>query len=52
MVHWIIFIPTGTVNIKEALDKAIESTPGVALLDGVILQILDTLHLRTAICYN
>ena len=37
MVHWIIFIPTGTVNIKEALDRAIESTPGcVALLDGVI----------------
>ena len=37
MVHWIIFIPTGTVSIKEALDKAIESTPGcVALLDGVI----------------
>ena len=37
MVHWINFIPTGTVNIKEALDKAIESTPGcVALLDGVI----------------
>ena len=37
MVHWIICIPTGTVNIKEALDRAIESTPGcVALLDGVI----------------
>ena len=37
MVHWIIFFPTGTVSIKEALDKAIESTPGcVALLDGVI----------------
>ncbi len=37
MVHWIICFPTGTVNIKEALDKAIESTPGcVALLDGVI----------------
>jgi hypothetical protein len=37
MVHWIIFIPTGTVSIKEALDRAIESTPGcVALLDGVI----------------
>ena len=36
-IHWIIFIPTGTVSIKEALDKAIESTPGcVALLDGVI----------------
>lgn len=37
LVHWIIIIPTGTVNIKEALDRAIESTPGcVALLDGVI----------------
>ena len=37
MVHWIIIIPTGTVNIKEAIDRAIESTPGcVALLDGVI----------------
>ena len=36
-VHWIISIPTGVVNIKEALDRAIESTPGcVALLDGVI----------------
>jgi len=37
MAHWIICFPTGTVNIKEALDRAIESTPGcVALLDGVI----------------
>ena len=37
MVHIIIFIPTGAINIKEAVDKAIESTPGcVALLDGVI----------------
>ncbi len=37
MVHWIVIFPTGTVNIKEAVDKAIESTPGcVALLDGVI----------------
>lgn len=37
MVHIILFIPTGQVNIKEAVDKAIESTPGcVALLDGVI----------------
>lgn len=36
-VHWIIIIPTGTVSIKEAIDKAIESTPGcVALLDGVV----------------
>lgn len=37
MVHWIVIIPTGTVDIKNALDRAIESTPGcVALLDGVI----------------
>lgn len=37
MVHWIILIPTGVPHIKEALDKAIESTPGcVALMDGVI----------------
>ena len=37
MVHIILFIPTGQVNIKEAVDRAIESTPGcVALLDGVI----------------
>jgi len=33
----IIIIPTGTPNVKEAIDKAIESVPGaVALLDGVI----------------
>ncbi|MGV8135191.1 MAG: hypothetical protein AB2L20_08250 [Mangrovibacterium sp.] len=37
MVHWIISIPTGTINMKEAVDKAIESTTGcVALLDGVV----------------
>lgn len=37
IVHMILIIPTGRVDIKEALDKAIESTPGcVALLDGVI----------------
>ncbi|QZE15504.1 hypothetical protein K4L44_06640 [Halosquirtibacter laminarini] len=36
-IHYIICFPTGVVNIKEALDRAIESTPGcVALLDGVI----------------
>lgn len=35
--HWIIIIPTRSVSIKEAVDKAIECTPGcVALLDGVI----------------
>ena len=37
LVHIIIFIPTGTINIKEALDRAIETTPGcIALVDGVI----------------
>lgn len=37
MAHWIICVPASTVSTKEALDKAIESTPGcVALLDGVI----------------
>ena len=37
LVHWIIIIPTGTVNIKEAVDRAIETTPGcIALVDGVI----------------
>ncbi|MBL7973754.1 MAG: hypothetical protein JNJ85_02505 [Candidatus Kapabacteria bacterium] len=37
MMHLIIIIPTGTASIKEALDRAIESTPGcVALLDGVV----------------
>ena len=36
-VHWIIIIPTGVPNMKEALDRAIESVPGsVALVDGVI----------------
>lgn len=33
----IIFIPTGVPNIKEAIDRAIESIPGaIALVDGVI----------------
>jgi hypothetical protein len=37
MAHIIIFIPTGTPNAKEAMDRAIESVPGaVALVDGVI----------------
>jgi len=37
-VHIILFFPTGIVNLKEALDKAIESAPGcVALLDGVVI---------------
>jgi hypothetical protein len=33
----IILIPTGVPNVKEAMDRAIESTPGaVGLVDGVI----------------
>ncbi|MBW8051198.1 MAG: hypothetical protein FVQ77_12825 [Cytophagales bacterium] len=37
MIHWIIYIPIGKPNIKEAVDEAIESTPGcIALLDGVL----------------
>jgi hypothetical protein len=34
----IIFIPTGVPNMKEAIDRALESVPGaVALVDGVVL---------------
>lgn len=37
LAHWIIIVPTKFVHIKNAVDKAIESTPGcVALVDGVI----------------
>ena len=37
LVHWILFIPTGVPQVKEAIDRAIETTPGcVALLDGVV----------------
>ena len=33
----IIIIPTGSPNMKEAIDRAIESVPGaVALVDGVL----------------
>jgi hypothetical protein len=36
-VHIIIFFPTGVPNMKEAIDRAIESVPGgVALVDGVV----------------
>jgi hypothetical protein len=35
--HIFVFFPTGIPNVKEALDKAIETTPGaVALTDGTI----------------
>lgn len=37
MRHVLIFIPLGLPNAKEAIDRAIESTPGgIALVDGVI----------------
>lgn len=33
----ILFIPTGTPDLKEALDAALEATPGaVALVDGAV----------------
>jgi len=36
-VHLILTIPTGRPNLKEAVDRAIETTPGcIALVDGVI----------------
>ncbi len=35
--HFILFIPLGSPNLKEAIDKAIEKYPGaVALADGVV----------------
>lgn len=37
MVHYIFYIPLGRPNLKEAVDRAIETTPGcIALVDGVI----------------
>ncbi|MBN2893674.1 MAG: hypothetical protein JXL97_17525 [Bacteroidales bacterium] len=36
-VYWLITIPLGFPNLKEAIDRAIESTPGaIALVDGVV----------------
>lgn len=36
-VYWIVTIPLGQPNLKEAIDAAIQSTPGcVALVDGVV----------------
>lgn len=36
-VHLVFGIPTGTPNMKEAIDRAIESAPGSgALVDGVV----------------
>ena len=37
LTHIILFIPIGRPNMKEAIDRAIESTKGaVALVDGVV----------------
>lgn len=37
ITYVILFIPTGTPNLKEALDRAIQGVPGaVALVDGVV----------------
>ncbi len=37
IAQMILFIPTGIPNMKEAIDRAIESVPGgVALVDGVV----------------
>lgn len=39
LAHWIIIVPTRQIDMKEAIDNAIESVPGcVALLDGVVYQ--------------
>lgn len=36
-VHIVLSIPFGSPNLKEAIDRAIEATPGaVALVDGVV----------------
>lgn len=36
-VYWILSIPLGLPSMKEAIDRAIEQTPGaVALVDGVV----------------
>lgn len=37
VAHIVLFIPTGIPNLKEAIDRAIESSRGaVALVDGVV----------------
>ncbi len=36
-IHIILFVPTGQPNLKEAIDRAIESVPGgVCMVDGVV----------------
>lgn len=37
VAHTVLIIPLGTPNMKEAIDRAIEQTPGaVGLVDGVV----------------
>jgi hypothetical protein len=39
IAHIVVLFPTSVPNMKEAIDRAIESTPGaVALTDGVVYQ--------------
>jgi len=33
----IVFLPTGTVNVEEAVDNAIEQTPGAVALQDVVI---------------
>lgn len=39
IAHIIIFIPTGMPNMKEAMDKAIEQSPGAVGLSDVTVKI-------------
>lgn len=35
--HMVLFIPLGSPNLKDAIDRAIQSTPGcIGLVDGVV----------------
>jgi len=37
VAHMIIYVPIGTPNMKQAIDKALQSTSGaIALVDGVV----------------
>jgi len=39
-IHIIVIVPTGVPNMKAALDRAIEATPGaIGLLDGVVYEV-------------
>ncbi len=51
-VYFVLFVPLGFPNMKEAIDKAIETTPGaVALVDGVVFNKAWTAILTTYTAY-